>query len=74
MKKHCLSNCNHNVLQVLSMKLDLLWRYEQYLKDAKKEKHNKCAQMIMKMVKDDAKHVKGLRDMIIHKCEKKKFK
>lgn len=64
-----MSNCCHNILHLLNVKVDSLWRYEQYLKDAKKENHARCVQIIQQLMKEDAKDVAMLREELEKKIK-----
>lgn len=72
-RKLHLNNCNHNLVHQLAVKLDSLWRYDTYIKDAKKEGHNECVRVWEKLKKEDAKDVELLRKLVVDKCKKEKF-
>jgi len=59
-----LNNCNYNCTQQLSKKLALLWRIDQYTKDAKDCGHPACADMWRKIKADEEKHVEMLRQAV----------
>lgn len=57
----CLNNCNYNCMQQLARKLSLLWRIEQYVKDAEECGHPACAEVWIKIKDDEERHVEMLR-------------
>jgi hypothetical protein len=70
----CIEDCNHNILHLLTIKLDGLWRFDQYLKDAKKARHDQCHALIERMRDEDARDVALLKEMLIGKCQGGMFK
>lgn len=64
MRKHCISNCEHNLIHHFARVLDDLWRYDQYIKDANKCKHKDCVAVWKKIAAIDAKQAKLLRNTI----------
>ncbi len=74
MKKHCVSDCCHNLVHHMARVLDDLWRYDQYIKDAKKGKHKQCEKMWRDVAKADAKQLEMLRKMVVAKAKAGKFK
>lgn len=60
----CLSNCNYNCTQQLSRKLALLWKIDQYIKDAEECEHPACADVWKQIKEDEKRHVEMLRQAI----------
>ena len=65
-----MSNCDYNCVKQLSEKLTFLWRIDQYIKDAKKQKHKACQKMWESIKKDEEKHVKMLKSHLVKKAPK----
>ena len=61
MRKHCINNCEHNLVHHFARVLDDLWRYDQYVKDASKNGHKDCAALWKKISAMDAKQAEMLR-------------
>ena len=74
MKEKCMTNCNHNLVHHLSTRLDGLWRYEQFIKDAEAEGDAVCADMWRKFSEQDEQQIKELQNLIIEKSKTGKFK
>lgn len=74
MQKYCLTNCNHNLLHFFAVRVDGLWKIDQYLKDAKKEKHKDCLKFWQKVAETDKRLVEELKKMLVTKCKKGTFK
>jgi len=64
MRKHCINDCEHNLVHHFARVLDNLWRYDQYIKDATKCKHAQCAALWKKISAMDAKQARLLRDAL----------
>ena len=64
MRKHCINDCEHNIVHHFARVLDDLWRYDQYVKDANKCGHRECAALWKKIADVDAKQAKMLRDSL----------
>lgn len=58
----------------LARVLDDLWRYDQYIKDAKKDKHPECAKLWQEIAKTDAKQAEKLRVLVNKKAKAGMFK
>lgn len=56
-------DCCYNITKQLAKKAEFLWHSNQYLKDAKKAKHKKCVKVLEKVIADEKKHVKMLKDL-----------
>lgn len=61
MRKHCINNCEHNMVHHFARVLDDLWRYDQYIKDARACKHKDCEALWLEISKMDAQQAKILR-------------
>lgn len=64
-------NFNHDIIQTLSVKLDSLWRYDEYLKNAKG--CEVCENMWKELKEADLKAAKKLRDEIARHIDQNKF-
>ena len=53
--------------------LDDLWRYDQYIKDAKKGKHKECVKLWEQISKQDSKQVAQMRKLIAAKVKAGQF-
>ena len=67
-----LSDKVHDVIQMLSEKLDCVWRYDKYAEDCADD--TECAQMFRSMKEDDLRHITMLRDEIERLCQRGDFK
>ena len=56
-------DCCYDVTKQLVKKSEFLWYAQQYMKDAKKNKHKKCEQVWKKIIADEKKHVKMLKEL-----------
>lgn len=65
MRKHCIKNCEHNLVHHFARVLDDLWRYDQYIADAKKGGHKECVAMWKKISEADCQQAEMLRKAII---------
>lgn len=74
MRKHCINNCEHNLVHHFARVLDNLWRYDQYIKDANACKHAECAELWAKVSAADAKIAKLLRDAVEKSAKAGKLK
>ncbi len=69
-----MKNYNYNLVKMLHMKLDDLWRIEKfYLRDAKKSKSKSCEKLFKEMQKDLKKEIKLLQAEISRHIGHKKF-
>ena len=59
-----LNNCNYNCVQGLSRKSALLWRIDQYIKDAEECGHPACAEVWKNIREDEEKHIDMLKQAI----------
>ncbi len=64
-------DCTYNCTKQLAQKLDLLWRLDDYIKEAKKMKHSECVKIFERIKKDTKKHAELLRDVLTKKAKKK---
>ncbi|MBI4148713.1 hypothetical protein HY490_05460 [Candidatus Woesearchaeota archaeon] len=64
----CMTNCDHNIIHMLAMKLDALYRYDTYVKDATKERHKECSALFERMRERDCADVEELRRILYKKC------
>lgn len=69
-----MSNYNHDLIQLLSVKLDTVARYDLYKKDAEQGGCKGCAAIFDQMKKDDEKHIKMLREQIEDHVKEGSFK
>jgi len=68
-----LSDCGYNYTKVLSKKGALVYRLEQYIKDAKKMKSPMCVKMWQQIKKDELKHMDMLKQAIAELAKKGKL-
>lgn len=61
MRKHCINDCEHNLVHHFARVLDDLWRYDQYVKDATKCRHKECAALWKRIAEMDARQAALLR-------------
>ncbi|MEM4240031.1 MAG: hypothetical protein QXM31_00645 [Candidatus Woesearchaeota archaeon] len=61
MKKYCIPDCEHNIMHHLVRITDDLWRFDQYIKDAKKCGHHEFASMWKKIADMDKKQLELLK-------------
>lgn len=66
-----MKNHNHDLIQQLSEDLDSLWRYETYMRAAKRCKH--CMEMWKKSKMLDEQKVQMLRKEIMRHVQEKRF-
>lgn len=64
-----MTNCDHNIIHTLALKLDALYRYDTFIRDAKKEGHKACSALFNKMRKKDCSDVEELRKILYKKCK-----
>ena len=62
-KKTEICDCCYNISKQMAKKSEFLWHCERYLSDAKKAKHKKCVDVLKKIITDEKKHVKMLKDL-----------
>ena len=67
--KSKLSNCGYNTSQALARKGAMIWKIDQFIKDAKKEKVTACVKMWQEIKKDEQKHVQMLKQSIAALCK-----
>lgn len=69
-----MNNCNHNLIHELSVKLDGVWRYDQYIKDADQNGcADRCCHLFREIKKEDEKHIAMLREEIFNHVKEDKF-
>lgn len=61
MKKYCIPDCEHDIVHHLARVTDDLWRFEQYIKDAKKCGHHEFAVMWKKIADMNKKQLEMLQ-------------
>jgi ferritin-like metal-binding protein YciE len=69
-----MSNYNHDLIQLLSVKLDSLARYDLYKKDAEEAGCKGCVTIFDQMQKDEQKHIDMLREQIAEHVKEGSFK
>jgi hypothetical protein len=74
MKKHCIPDCEHDIVHHLSRVTDDLWRFDQYIKDAKKCGHHEFASMWEKIAEMDAKQLAMLQKALKQAVNEGKMK
>ena len=62
-KKTEICDCCYNIHKQMAKKAEFLWHSEHYLKDARKVKHKKCEATLKKIVADEKKHLKMLKEL-----------
>jgi hypothetical protein len=67
-------NMNHNLIQILSEKLDGVSRYDIYIQDATDQGCPSCADLFRQLKQDDLRHIQALRDQIKEHCQSDKWK
>lgn len=73
-KKEPMSNYNHDLIQLLSVKLDSLARYDLYKKDAEDGGCKGCITIFDQMKADEEKHIQMLREQIEEHVKEGSFK
>lgn len=69
-----MTNCNHNLIHELSVKLDALWRYDQYIQDAKTNGcPDRCCELFQKIKEDVQKHIEMLKEEIARHVKENNF-
>ncbi|MDD5251830.1 MAG: hypothetical protein PHT12_04330 [Patescibacteria group bacterium] len=69
-----MKNTNYNLVKMLLGKLDDGWRVERhYAGDATKSGCKSCAALLKKILADDKRHAKMLRDELAKHVRNKKF-
>ena len=63
-------DCTHNILHLYTQRMDTVWRYEQYMKDAKKEGHEACAAFLEELYTHDIAALEKLRKAVVEKAKK----
>jgi len=66
-----LSNPIHNLVQILSVKLDSAWRYDRYAQDCGDDQQ--CSMLFERMKQDDLRHIEQLREEIERHCKEGSF-
>ncbi len=66
-------NCNYNKIVLLARFRGMLWRLEQYKKDAKAANHPLCNKVLDEIEADLKKHSKKLEDAIAGLARENKF-
>jgi hypothetical protein len=54
-------NVNHDLIQVMSEKLDGVWRYDKYIEDAERENCPHCADLFRRLTTEDQRHGEQIR-------------
>ena len=62
----------HNLIQMMSEKLDSVWRYDKYIEDCRDD--SECRRLFQKMKGDDVEHIGLLRDQIERLCSEGSFR
>lgn len=62
----------HNIIQMLSEKLDCVWRYDKYMEDCGADEA--CRSAFRRMKEDDLKHIQMLRDEVERLCRVDDFR
>lgn len=73
-KSQPISNYNHDLIQLLSIKLDSLARYDLYKKDAEEGGCKGCVTVFDQIKKDEEKHIQMLREQIAEHVKEGSFK
>ncbi len=68
-----MKNSNHDLVQELSEKLDSVWRYDDYIKNAEADGCSHCVDIWKQLKEEDEKLVAILRDEIKSHVEENKF-
>ncbi len=63
-RTEAVSNVNHDLIQVMSEKLDGVWRYDKYIEDAERENCPQCADLFRRLKAEDQRHVEQIRGEI----------
>jgi len=66
------SDTIHNLIQMMSEKLDSVWRYDKYLQDCQGDQN--CMRIFRKLKEDDLQHIQMLRDEIERHCREGTFR
>lgn len=56
-----MKNSNYNLLNILTQKLQAIWRYDQYIQDAEKEGCQSCVELWKRLKKIDQSQIQELR-------------
>lgn len=62
----------HDVIHLLSEKLDMIWRYDKYMEDRAGD--SLCRDMFQQFKEDELRHVQMLRDEIERLCREGAFR
>ena len=62
----------HNLIQMLSVKLDAVWRYDKYMDDC--EGDDSCSTLFGQMKEEELRHIQMLRDEIQRHCKEGTFR
>lgn len=73
MDETMLNNCDYNCVKQLSKQLDLLWRFDGYIKDAKECGHEDCRKVFEEIKRDTQRHVDILKKLIVKQVKKGSF-
>lgn len=68
-----MKNYNHDLVQQLSEKLDSIWRYNDYIKNAESDGCNHCVELWKQLKAQDEKLVGMIRDEVKSHVEENKF-
>jgi hypothetical protein len=63
-RTEAISNVNHDLIQVMSEKLDGIWRYDKYIEDAERENCSECTDLFRRLKAEDQRHGDQLRTEI----------
>jgi len=66
-------NCNYNKASMMVEFRRLLWRLDQYMKDAEKANHPLCKDVLAECKADLVKHTKKLEEAIVGLAKEDKF-
>ncbi len=69
-----MSNYNHDLIQLLSIKLDSVARYDLYKKDAEEGGCKGCVTIFDQMKQDEMRHIDMLREQISEHVKEGSFK
>lgn len=73
MDKKILNNCNYNCIKQLSKQLELLWKLDTYIKDARECKHKDCQKVFEEIKKDMQKHAEILKELVEKRAKEGEF-
>lgn len=72
-KKLVLRNCDYDKVAMLHEITKLIWKLDQYEKDARKDTHPLCAEVVKEMRHDLEKHAHKLKLAIVGLSKEGKF-